>query len=119
MTTTHSGMAFRDWLTSDGHFMLIYPWFQATGEKFIEHGHRLLGATVGLLALGLVLVISRTETRAAGYADLAGLFSRALSCRAFWEGCGLFLRWIMTTWPARWRWCMVVRDRCFSPFAWP
>jgi cytochrome c oxidase assembly protein subunit 15 len=56
-------MAFRDWLTSDGHFMLIYPWFQAAGEKFIEHGHRLLGALVGLLAIGLVLVVSRTELR--------------------------------------------------------
>jgi cytochrome c oxidase assembly protein subunit 15 len=63
VTTTNSGMAFRDWLTSDGHFMLFYPWFQATGEKFIEHGHRLLGAVVGFLAIGLVLVSSRTEPR--------------------------------------------------------
>ncbi|MEO2046996.1 MAG: cytochrome oxidase assembly protein [Pirellulales bacterium] len=63
VTTTNSGMAFRDWLTSDGHFMLIYPWFQAAGEKFIEHGHRLLGALVGFLAIGLVLVFSRTELR--------------------------------------------------------
>jgi len=63
VTTTNSGMAFRDWLTSDGHFMLLYPWFQAAGEKFIEHGHRLLGALVGVLAIGLVLVVSRTESR--------------------------------------------------------
>ncbi len=57
-------MAFRDWLTSDGHFMLLYPWLSATGDKFVEHGHRLLGASVGLLSIILAVVVCRTEPRA-------------------------------------------------------
>jgi cytochrome c oxidase assembly protein subunit 15 len=63
VTTTDAGMAFRDWLTSDGHFMLFYPWLNSAGEKFVEHGHRLLGATVGFLSLALVAVVWRTESR--------------------------------------------------------
>jgi cytochrome c oxidase assembly protein subunit 15 len=57
-------MAFRDWLTSDGHFMLFYPWLSSAGEKFVEHGHRLLGATAGFLSLALVAVVWRCEPRA-------------------------------------------------------
>jgi cytochrome c oxidase assembly protein subunit 15 len=64
VTTTDAGMAFRDWLTSDGHFMLVYPWLSSAGEKFVEHGHRLLGATVGFLSIALVAVVWRTESRA-------------------------------------------------------
>jgi len=56
-------MAFSDWLTSDGHFMLFYPWLSSAGDKFVEHGHRLLGALAGLLSIGLVLVVWRTEPR--------------------------------------------------------
>lgn len=64
VTTTDAGMAFRDWLTSDGHFMLFYPWLSSAGEKFVEHGHRLLGATVGFLSIALVAVVWKTEPRA-------------------------------------------------------
>ena len=53
VTTTDSGMAFRDWLTSDGTFFLFYDWLSSAGEKFIEHGHRLLGAATGFLAIDL------------------------------------------------------------------
>ena len=63
VTTTGAGMAFRDWLTSDGYFMLFFPWLSAVGDKFIEHGHRLLGALVGFLAIALVIVLWRTEPR--------------------------------------------------------
>jgi cytochrome c oxidase assembly protein subunit 15 len=63
VTTTDAGMAFRDWLTSDGHFMLVYPWFSAVGDKFVEHGHRLLGAAVGFLSIALVVVVWRTDSR--------------------------------------------------------
>jgi heme a synthase len=63
VTTKDAGMAFRDWLTSDGHFMLFYPWLSSAGEKFVEHGHRLLGATAGFLSIGLVAVVWRTEPR--------------------------------------------------------
>ncbi|WP_168205382.1 COX15/CtaA family protein [Bythopirellula goksoeyrii] len=63
VTTTGAGMAFRDWLTSDGYFMPFYPWLSSTGDKFIEHGHRLLGMTVGLLAIGLVAITWKKEPR--------------------------------------------------------
>jgi cytochrome c oxidase assembly protein subunit 15 len=63
VTTTDSGMAFRDWLTSDGTFFLFYDWLSSAGEKFVEHGHRLLGATAGFLAIGLALVVTFAETR--------------------------------------------------------
>jgi len=63
VTTTDSGMAFRDWMTSDGTFFLFYDWLGSTGDKFIEHGHRLLGAATGFLAIGLVVVTSLTESR--------------------------------------------------------
>jgi cytochrome c oxidase assembly protein subunit 15 len=63
VTTTGAGMAFKDWLTSDGHFMLFYPWLDAEGDKFIEHGHRLLGATAGFLTIALVFACFRSEPR--------------------------------------------------------
>ncbi len=63
VTTTDSGMAFRDWITSDGTFFLFYDWLSSAGDKFIEHGHRLLGAATGLLAMALVLATSLTESR--------------------------------------------------------
>lgn len=50
-----SGMAFRDWLTSDGVAMPLYPWLSSAGDKFIEHGHRLLGMVAGLLSIALVV----------------------------------------------------------------
>ncbi len=63
VTTTGSGMAFRDWMTSDGTFFLFYDWLSSAGDKFIEHGHRLLGAATGFLAIALVLATSLTESR--------------------------------------------------------
>jgi heme a synthase len=63
VTTTGAGMAFKDWLTSDGHFMLFYPWFDSEGDKFVEHGHRLLGATAGFLSIGLVFICFKCEAR--------------------------------------------------------
>ena len=63
VTSTDAGMAFRDWLTSDGYFMLSYPWLTSTGDKFIEHGHRLLGFAVGLLTILLVAVVHFSNAR--------------------------------------------------------
>ena len=63
VTTTDAGMAFRDWLTSDGHWMPFYPWLSSAGDKFVEHGHRLLGMTAGILSILLVLVTWKTEPR--------------------------------------------------------
>ncbi len=56
VTTLKAGMAFADWPSSDGHNMLLYPWFQdfaKNPEKFVEHGHRLGGVLIGLFSIGL------------------------------------------------------------------
>lgn len=63
VTATGSGMAFKDWLTSDGVFMPIYPWLSSTGDKFIEHGHRLLGMLAGMLTIALVVSLYLGEPR--------------------------------------------------------
>ncbi len=56
-------MAFRDWLTSDGVFMPLYPWLSSAGDKFIEHGHRLLGMLAGVLTIALVAACWVSEPR--------------------------------------------------------
>jgi heme a synthase len=59
VTTLKAGMAFADWPSSDGHNMLLYPWFQdfATNpEKFTEHGHRLAGILIGFI--GIILAVA-------------------------------------------------------------
>ncbi len=63
VTATGSGMAFRDWLTADGTFLPLYPWFSAAGDKFIEHGHRVLAMLAGVLTIALVAVCWRCESR--------------------------------------------------------
>lgn len=63
VSATGSGMAFRDWLTSDGVFMPLYPWLSSAGDKFIEHGHRLLGLLSGTLTIALVASAWMAEPR--------------------------------------------------------
>lgn len=65
VTTVGAGMAFADWPTSDGHGMLAYPWLQSTGDKFLEHGHRLAGMLIGLMTLGLAAAAFSWECRPA------------------------------------------------------
>lgn len=63
VTATGSGMAFKDWLTSDGVFMPLYPWLSSAGDKFIEHGHRLLGMLAGILTIALLISLYIAEPR--------------------------------------------------------
>jgi cytochrome c oxidase assembly protein subunit 15 len=59
-------MAVPDWPGTYGYNMLLYPWqtwFAAPWDLFIEHGHRLLGAATGLLAIALVVVVWLTDSR--------------------------------------------------------
>ena len=63
VTATGSGMAFKDWLTSDGVFMPFYPWLSSAGDKFIEHGHRLLGMLAGVLTIALLISLYLAEPR--------------------------------------------------------
>ena len=45
-------MAVPDWPNTFGYNLFLYPWqtwIAGPWDLFIEHGHRLLGATVGML----------------------------------------------------------------------
>lgn len=66
VTSKNAGMAFRDWPTSDGHFMVTYPWladFARDWDKFLEHGHRLAGMVIGLWSIALAAVLAWFEPR--------------------------------------------------------
>ncbi|WP_437185686.1 COX15/CtaA family protein [Planctomicrobium sp. SH668] len=65
-TTKNAGMAFRDWPTSDGHFMVTYPWFQdfaSNWGKFLEHGHRLAGMLIGMWVIALMIATFASDRR--------------------------------------------------------
>lgn len=58
VTTLSAGMAFADWPSSDGHNMLLYPWFSDFAkhpDKFVEHGHRLAGMLIGFVSVCLAI----------------------------------------------------------------
>jgi cytochrome c oxidase assembly protein subunit 15 len=63
VTTKGAGMAFPDWPSSDGHNLFLYPWLQSTGDKFLEHGHRLAGSLIGVMSIVLVAVVWGLEKR--------------------------------------------------------
>lgn len=66
VTTLKAGMAFADWPSSDGHNMLLYPWFRdfATDtDKFVEHGHRLAGMLIGFVSLIVAFVGVRAQQK--------------------------------------------------------
>lgn len=65
VTTYDAGMAVPDWPGTYGYNLFLYPidtWLFGPFDLFIEHGHRLLGAVVGLVAIGMV-VASRRDPR--------------------------------------------------------
>lgn len=56
VTTYEAAMAVPDWPGTYGHNMFLFPlaeWLGGPWDLFLEHGHRLLGATAGLVALAL------------------------------------------------------------------
>ncbi len=66
VTTTDSGMAVPDWPNTFGYNLFLYPWQSwITGPwaLFLEHSHRLIGATVGMITIGLMAVLWRIEPR--------------------------------------------------------
>lgn len=66
VTTTDAGMAVPDWPNTFGYNMFLYPWqswLAGPWDLFVEHGHRLLASSVGMLTIGLVIVLWRTEER--------------------------------------------------------
>lgn len=63
VTTLKAGMVFSDWPSSDGHFILTYPWLSAARDQFVEHGHRLSGMVIALISLALAISAWRTDPR--------------------------------------------------------
>ena len=57
VTNTGAALAVPDWPTTFGHNMFLFPWAGMVGGIFYEHSHRLLGALVGLLTLGLAAAL--------------------------------------------------------------
>lgn len=74
VTTIKAGMIFADWPTSDGYFMLSYPWMQSARDQFVEHGHRLSGTVVGLVSLMLVIYVMICERRRSIQLVAGGIF---------------------------------------------
>ncbi|MCA9215490.1 MAG: COX15/CtaA family protein [Planctomycetales bacterium] len=85
VTTYDAGMAVPDWPSTYGDQLHEYPlskWISGPFDLFIEHGHRLLGAFVGILTIGLVAVTfvfdKRNLVRGFSVACLAGVIVQGL-----------------------------------------
>lgn len=66
VTTYDAGMAVPDWPSTYGYNLFLYPWqtwILGPFDLFIEHGHRLLGALVGVITIALVAVVWRCDSR--------------------------------------------------------
>ena len=63
VTNTGAALAVPDWPTTFGHNMFLFPPARMVGGVFYEHSHRLLGALVGLLTLGLAAALCRAGGR--------------------------------------------------------
>lgn len=94
VTTYDAGMAVPDWPTTYGYNLFLYPWQTwvfGPWDLFIEHGHRLLGATAGLLAIALAAALWRWERRAwvcwLGVAALAAVVGQGVlgGMRVVWD----------------------------------
>src|SRR5438445_7066802 len=64
VTTYRVGMAVPDWPTTFGMNMFLYRFWEAAWGVFIEHGHRLYGAAVGLATIVLAAWFLVSERRA-------------------------------------------------------
>ncbi len=66
VTTYDAGMSVPDWPGTYGYNLFLYPlgtWMFGPFDLFIEHGHRLLGALVGFVAILIVIAAYRREPR--------------------------------------------------------
>ena len=73
VTNTGAALAVPDWPTTFGHNMFLFPPSRMVGGVFYEHSHRLLGALVGGLTLGLAAALWRRGGRWRALAVAAGL----------------------------------------------
>ncbi len=82
VTTYDAGMAVPDWPGTYGYNLFLYPintWLLGPFDLFIEHGHRLLGAVVGLVAIGIVVAAVRSEPRRWVWALAVGILLAVIS----------------------------------------
>lgn len=59
-------MAVPDWPSTYGYNLFLYPWqqwFFGPWDLFVEHGHRLLGATSGMVTIALLISLWWCEDR--------------------------------------------------------
>ncbi len=59
VTSTDAGMAVPDWPNTYGYNLFLYPWttwIAGPWDLFVEHGHRLLAASLGLLCILMCLL---------------------------------------------------------------
>src|SRR3954469_18617129 len=63
VTTYRVGMAVPDWPTTFGMNLFLYRFWEAAWGVFIEHGHRLYGAAVGMAVIVLAVWFTLAERR--------------------------------------------------------
>lgn len=66
VTSSEAGMAVPDWPSTYGYNLFLYPWqtwFFGPWDIFVEHGHRLLGAAVGMLTIAVACSLWKHEPR--------------------------------------------------------
>ena len=66
VTTYDAGMSVPDWPGTYGYNLFLYPyetWLFGPFDLFIEHGHRLLAAVVGMISIGLLVAAAVQEPR--------------------------------------------------------
>lgn len=82
VTTYRVGMAVPDWPTTFGMNMFLYNMWEAAWGPFIEHGHRLYGAAVGictiLLMLDFLLFDRRRSVKALGVLALVAVIAQGV-----------------------------------------
>ncbi len=63
VTNTGAALAVPDWPTTFGHNPFLFPWSGMVGGVLVEHGHRLLGAAIGILTIVLGVALAVAEPR--------------------------------------------------------
>ncbi len=63
VTGREAGLAVKDWPTTSGYNMFLYPLARMTGNIYYEHAHRLYGALVGLTTLAMAFAMWRSDRR--------------------------------------------------------
>jgi heme a synthase len=66
VTTTDAGMAVPDWPNTYGYNLFLYPWqtwLFGPWDIFVEHGHRLLASSIGVITIVLLVTLLRNEDR--------------------------------------------------------